>query len=130
MPLVRLVAVLLVVSAATVAALVLFIWWKQERIVFQPPSGPHSGVRDVERVTYNAEDEQPLFAFVIRPVSQRVVDSQSPSLTPDPHFLIAFHGNADLAERIVPWAKEVARRTDRVVILAEYRGYGLSLIHI
>lgn len=116
--------VLFIVALATVGALVLFFWWKQERIVFQPPRGPHSEAGDVERVTYSAEDEQQLFAFVIRPVGQEVVQSHSPSFSTQPLFLIAFHGNADLAERVVPWAKEVARRTERIVVLAEYRGYG------
>ncbi|MGI9077231.1 MAG: alpha/beta hydrolase [Gemmatimonadaceae bacterium] len=124
-------AALFIVAAATFAALVLFVWWKQERIVFQPTRGPHPEVLDVERVTYTAEDQQPLFAFVIRPPQRAVVveepgvdRSHSPAPIPDSLFLIAFHGNADLAAWVIPWAKEVARRTERVVMLAEYRGYG------
>ena len=40
------------------------------------------------------------------------------------HVLLAFHGNADLAVWLVPWATEVAKRTGAAVVLAEYRGYG------
>ncbi|MBC7790391.1 MAG: alpha/beta hydrolase [Anaerolineae bacterium] len=124
------VAVLLVVAAVTTATLVLFVWWKQERIVFQPTVGPHPEVSDVERVAYSAEDGQSLFAFVIQAPEQMVKEKSQvagphlPSLAALPRFLIAFHGNADLAAWVIPWGKEVARRTGRVVILAEYRGYG------
>ncbi|GAC1495040.1 MAG: hypothetical protein NVS1B5_20320 [Gemmatimonadaceae bacterium] len=34
-----------------------------------------------------------------------------------------FHGNADLAAWLVPWASELARRLNAGVFLAEYRGY-------
>jgi fermentation-respiration switch protein FrsA (DUF1100 family) len=35
-----------------------------------------------------------------------------------------FHGNADLAAWRVPWGEDLAERTGRLVMLAEYRGYG------
>ncbi|MEJ7809267.1 MAG: alpha/beta hydrolase [Gemmatimonadaceae bacterium] len=90
----------------------LFVWWKQERIVFQPARPPFPEVADARRVTYEAEDGHALFAFVVdEEVAARGV-------------LIAFHGNADLAAWMVPWAREVARRTGRLVLLPEYRGYG------
>jgi fermentation-respiration switch protein FrsA (DUF1100 family) len=94
------------------------VWWQQERIVFQPPRWPVAdelgGATDVERVTYEADDGQPLFAYVVRPV-------EAPA-TRVP-VVIAFHGNADLAQWTVPWAREVARRTGLTVLLPEYRGY-------
>jgi len=34
------------------------------------------------------------------------------------------HGNGDLADSWIDWAREVAARTGRSVLLAEYRGYG------
>ena len=123
-------AVLFIVAAATVVALVLFVWWQQERIVFQPTAGPHPEVTDVDRVEYRAQDGQPLFAFVVRHAPRANGDESgtesSASRLPPPasRVLIAFHGNADLAAWVVPWAREVAHRTNRVVIVAEYRGYG------
>ena len=45
---------------------------------------------------------------------------------PDPGspLVIAFHGNAELAEWMVPWALELHTRTRATVLLPEYRGYG------
>ena len=37
--------------------------------------------------------------------------------------MLAFHGNADVARWLVPWAKKVVERTGLCVVLAEYRGY-------
>ena len=101
-------AVLLVI-ALVLGALVL-LWYKQERILFQPPpllgEPPLSG-----RVTYDALDGQPLLGFLIG-------DPRSA-----PGVLICFHGNADLAVWLIDWARSVERRTGYAVFLAEYRGY-------
>lgn len=119
------------IAATAVVTLVFFVWWKQERIVFQPSRAPYPEITDVDRVTYRADDGQPLFAYVVRqapPANEEdeseIRGTHSPSPIPHSRFLIAFHGNADLAAWVVPWAKEVARLTGRVVVLAEYRGYG------
>ncbi|MDE3126564.1 MAG: alpha/beta hydrolase [Gemmatimonadota bacterium] len=40
-------------------------------------------------------------------------------------LVIAFHGNADLAEWMVPWALELHARTGAAVVVPEYRGYGM-----
>jgi fermentation-respiration switch protein FrsA (DUF1100 family) len=37
--------------------------------------------------------------------------------------MLAFHGNADIARWLVPWASHVVRETGACVVLAEYRGY-------
>ncbi len=101
-------AVLLVV-ALVLGALAL-LWYKQERILFQPPpllgEPPLSG-----RVTYDAVDGQQLLGFLIG-------DPQSA-----PGVLICFHGNAELAVWQMDWARAVERRTGYAVFLAEYRGY-------
>ena len=106
-------------AAGALVAGVGLIWWQQERIVFQPPRWPVADglgeTTDVERVTYEAGDGQPLFAYVVRA-------APAADTTPAP-VLIAFHGNADLAQWTVPWAREVARRTGLTVLVPEYRGY-------
>ena len=86
------------------------LWYKQERILFQPPplteEVPTSG-----RVSYDALDGQKLAGFIIG----------------DPHrargVLLCFHGNADLAVWQIPWARAVEHQTGYAVFLAEYRGY-------
>ena len=95
-----------------VAVLVALAWTQQERIAFQPPRPPFPDPGAVRRLDYRTADGEQLFAYVIG-------DASSPR-----GALLAFHGNADLAVRQIPWAREIARRTERVVILAEYRGYG------
>jgi fermentation-respiration switch protein FrsA (DUF1100 family) len=37
--------------------------------------------------------------------------------------MLAFHGNADVARWLVPWAQQVVDHTGLCVVLAEYRGY-------
>lgn len=87
------------------------LWWNQERIVFQPPPFVRAGGVADGRIDYTASDGQALFGYVVGdPGSAAGV-------------LVAFHGNADLAERLRPWAGEVHRRTGWAVLLAEYRGY-------
>lgn len=104
----------LAIAIALFAVLILFAWWAQERIVFQPsgPPFPHHGT--TRRAEYRAVDDQLLFAFIVEPEEAEA----------RPRVLIAFHGNADLAVRQIPWAREVARRTGWTVMLPEYRGYG------
>lgn len=105
---------------ATIALLILallvgfglLIWWRQERIVFQPPGPPYPDAGATRRIDYRTADGQQLFGFVIG----------EPAMSPG--VLLAFHGNADLAAWQIPWAREVARRTGWCVFLAEYRGYG------
>ena len=112
---------LLAVAGAGLAlflALVGLVWWKQEGIVFQPPRPPYpeapSGVR---RVTYRAGDGEALLGYVAEP---DLVGARPRA----PRLVLAFHGNADLAVWLAPWAREVARRTGARVLLPEYRGYG------
>ena len=97
------------VLVVIVLAFIGFLWATQERVVFQPPRGFES--TSPKRVHFQAEDGQPLFAFVVGDRARAR------------HLLIAFHGNAEVAEYSVPWAEEVARRTGWLVMVAEYRGY-------
>ena len=107
--------VLFLIAAAIVAvalALVVgLVWWRQERIVFQPPAGPWPDAGTTRRLDYRAADGQPLYAYVVGDAA------------PGRPVLINFHGNADLAVRQIGWAREVAERTGWTVFLAEYRGY-------
>ncbi len=107
-------------AAALIAAALLFAvaWWAQERIAYQPPrTADFEPVpAGVVREDYRASDGQLLYALVVRAPTAAV---------PRPvRVLLAFHGNADLAVWMVPWALEVARRTGATVVLPEYRGYG------
>ena len=97
---------------ALVLALVALVWWRQERIVFQPPGPPFPDADATRRIEYHASDGVRLFGYVVG----------DPSTSPG--VLLAFHGNADLAVWQIPWASEVHRRTGWTVFLAEYRGYG------
>ena len=108
-----------VVLIAAVVYLVLLgaLWQHQERIVFQPPPASSSaalryaGSEHVRQVSYRAEDDLELFGFLVGDV-----DSAE-------HVLIAFHGNADLARYLVPWAQAVTRVASVAVLLPELRGY-------
>lgn len=95
------------------------LWTRLERIVWQPPAwggvDPAPAPAGARRLAYAAEDGQPLFAWVVDPPS---VAPSRPAPT-----LLAFHGNAELAAWLVPWAHEAARRTGWRVVLPEYRGY-------
>jgi uncharacterized protein len=105
-----------IVAAAVVlgtAALLLLLWWAQERMVFQPPAGRWDGADGVDRrVDYRAADGQQLLGYVVGDAGTA------------PGLLIAFHGNADVAVRQLPWARQLHGRTGWAVLLAEYRGYG------
>jgi pimeloyl-ACP methyl ester carboxylesterase len=96
------------------------VWWRQESIVFQPPRPPYPTPR-VARVEYAASDGQPLFAYLVSDADSAVDTVVTPAR--GRRVLIVFHGNADLAGWLVPWAREVARRTGHLVVLTEYRGY-------
>jgi fermentation-respiration switch protein FrsA (DUF1100 family) len=105
-------AVVGVVVALGFGFLAAVLWSQQERIVFQPPGPPHPSTGDARRIEFSAEDGQPLFGLIVG-------ESATAS-----GLVLVFHGNADLAAWQIPWAREVARRTGRCVLLAEYRGYG------
>ena len=114
---------LLAVIAAVAGYFLLLglLWVQQERIVFQPPivlrglfSSPPVGDR-VRQVSYRAADGTELFAFLLGNYEQAA------------RVLIAFHGNADLARNLIPWAEAVTHAADVAVLLPEIRGYdGLS----
>ena len=91
---------------------VLVVLWRfQERVVFQPPSGVARSTVDAALVRYRAADDTPLFAYVVGELA-----SEGP-------VMLAFHGNADLARWLVPWATAVHHETGCSVMLPEYRGY-------
>lgn len=87
------------------------LWWRQERILFQPPGRPWPDGDGARRLEYAASDGQRLFGYVVGDPG------------PGRPLVVVFHGNADLAGWWVPWAREVERRTGWSVLLAEYRGY-------
>ncbi len=100
------------------AGLVLFyagflamLWWFQDQIVFQPPTGIEHTPVAAQQVHYRTSDGVELFAYVVG------------HCTADGTLLLAFHGNADIARWFVPWATEVVRHTGACVMLPEYRGY-------
>jgi fermentation-respiration switch protein FrsA (DUF1100 family) len=108
-------------SVALTAIVVYFVllgllWARQERIVFQPPlvlrDVGFDLRRGVRQVSYRADDGIELFAYVVGdPVRSR-------------RLLIAFHGNADLASNLIPWAATAAQSASIAVLLPELRGYG------
>ncbi|MBA2686768.1 MAG: alpha/beta hydrolase [Gemmatimonadaceae bacterium] len=87
------------------------LWWKQERILFQPPGHVELDHASADKVDFEAADGQALFGFLVGESSGRNV-------------VLAFHGNADLAVWQLEWAAELAHRFGIGVFLAEYRGYG------
>ena len=103
-----------IVAALTLGALVFAIWWEQERIVFQPSPPPYPDGAPARRITFRADDGPEIYAYVVGDSAHAAANGA----------LLMFHGNADLAAWRVPWALEVARRTGRMIVLAEYRGYG------
>ena len=100
------------VLIAVLGGLVL-AWWAQERITYQPPAIVESTPAGAMRVDYTAADGQPAFALIVAP----------PAPATHPAVVLAFHGNADIAPWLVPWAVEIARRSHVVVVIPEYRGY-------
>jgi fermentation-respiration switch protein FrsA (DUF1100 family) len=96
---------------ALYAGLLLLLWQFQERILFQPPVGIVTSPAAARQVRYRAADGAELFAFSVG------------DCTPESTVVLAFHGNAEVARWLVPWATTLARETDACVVLAEYRGY-------
>jgi fermentation-respiration switch protein FrsA (DUF1100 family) len=96
-----------------VAFTTLWLWRNQERVVFQPPLFPVPAPLPARQVEFASSDGAGLFGFVVAPGQL-----QLPGVV-----IVAFHGNADLAAWLVPWAREVSRRTGATVFLPEYRGY-------
>lgn len=111
-------ALALLVSGGAVAVysgLLLLLWRFQERIVFQPPADVAPMQVAARQVRYTARDGVELFAYVVG------------NCVPSRPVMIAFHGNADVARWLIPWALNVVRETGACVVLPEYRGYdGLS----
>jgi hypothetical protein len=111
---------LVAISAVFVAYFLLVgaLWIHQERIVFQPPAmsrghAPNSGLpSSVRQVSYRADDGTELFAFLVGELNRAEL------------LLIAFHGNADLARNLIPWAQSVTIHSRSAVLLPEIRGYG------
>ena len=91
--------------------LLLLLWSFQERVVFQPPADRPAGSTPGRRVEFATSDGIRLAAYVVG------------DCTRERSALLAFHGNADIARWLVPWAREVVQRTGLCVVLAEYRGY-------
>ncbi len=103
-------------AIAVVALSTAWLWWRQERVVFQPPSARPDAPVPARRVDFDASDGHGLFGYLASPPAP---DSQAAA----PVVVIAFHGNADLAVWMVPWAVELAERTGVTVFIPEYRGY-------
>jgi fermentation-respiration switch protein FrsA (DUF1100 family) len=81
------------------------------RGLFSPPP---IGER-VRQVSYRAEDGTELFGFLVGDPGHAA------------QMLVAFHGNADLARNLIPWAEAATRAANVAVLLPEIRGYdGLS----
>ena len=89
------------------------LWWLQEHVVFQPPSAAAPpGTRIAgRRVDYRADDGVGLFAYIVG------------DCRPGSKVVLAFHGNAELARWMVPWATRLAAETGACVVVPEYRGY-------
>jgi fermentation-respiration switch protein FrsA (DUF1100 family) len=102
--------VVVIVVLAIVLGLPAFIWWSQERILFQPPRSFGNAVQ-AGRVHYTASDGQHLVGYLV---------GEHAGVT---GVLLCFHGNADLAMWQLDWAQSVNDRTGYTVMLAEYRGY-------
>lgn len=108
----RLVISALIVLGALYVVMLVAAWRMQERIVWQPPRLAQYPSADTRRLDYASDDGQPLLAFLVGDPAHA------------PGVLIAYHGNADLAAWVVPWASEVERATGWAVLVPEYRGYG------
>ena len=102
----------LLLLAVVYLLLIAAAWAWQERIAWQPPRSTTTPAATALRLSYAADDGQPLYAYLVGDPARSA------------GLLIAFHGNAELAAWGVPWAEEVARRTGWAVLLPEYRGYG------
>jgi uncharacterized protein len=107
--------ILVAAALAWITITVIWLWWQQERVVFQPPRLVPQAPASARRVDFAASDGHPLFGFVVAPrgvpVEPRAV-------------VVAFHGNADLSVWLLPWASALAEQSGATVFLPEYRGYG------
>ena len=105
----------LVVIAASLALVyfgfVALLWRFQEHVVFQPPAFPGHSEVAARKVEYRTEDGVDLFGYVVGDCR-----ASAP-------VVLAFHGNADLARWLVPWASRLVRETGACVMIPEYRGY-------
>ncbi|MEX2179824.1 MAG: alpha/beta fold hydrolase [Gemmatimonadaceae bacterium] len=102
-------------ALAWVVITTLWLWRHQERVVFQPPGHAAAAPTFARRLEFTATDGHPLYGYLLSP------------RRPGPNaatLVIAFHGNADLAAWMVPWAGELAERAGVRVFVPEYRGYG------
>lgn len=107
------------VAVALFAAFVLVaaaLWFFQERLIFVPPPTPARQGEGAARLPYEAADGQPLFGFYLGAPTNAAEDLD--------RLIVVFHGNGDLADSWVDWARDVVERTGWPVFLAEYRGYG------
>jgi pimeloyl-ACP methyl ester carboxylesterase len=100
----------IIVGIAAILFTILIIWWRQERITFQPPAPPYDDAGNTTRVSLRCADGVEIFGYLLGDRS-------------DTGLLIAFHGNADLAVWQIPWAQDVSDRSGWRVLLVEYRGY-------
>ena len=100
---------------ALYSGLLSLLWRFQERVVFQPPTAPPTEV-PAKRVAFRASDGVHLFAYVVG-------DCGDAASARRRTVMLAFHGNADVARWLVPWASAAARETGACVVLPEYRGY-------
>ena len=102
---------IVVAVGAVYVGLVLLLWGFQEQVVFQPPRVPPTSLLSARKVHYRAADGVELFAYVVGDCGAART------------LMIAFHGNADVARWLVPWATNAAHAADACVMLPEYRGY-------
>ena len=119
--LVTLLAYACAVAIVWVALTTLWMWRYQERVVFQPPGVRADAPAPAVRVTYPAADGREVFGYLIAPPGGVPTPDAAQSAAT---VVLAFHGNADLAAWLVPWAQELAGRSGSHVLVAEYRGYG------
>lgn len=114
----------LAVAAALVWVLFTTVWlWRnQERVVFQPPAVGADAPAPARKVEFAAADGQAIFGYLVTPTAPARAEARAPGREPRT-VVIAFHGNADLAAWLVPWAQELATRAGASVLLPEYRGY-------
>lgn len=109
-----------ILLATVFAVAVVVLWIFQERVVFLPPPVPAVQGRGSVRVEYAATDGQPLFGYLVEPGGHD--GTTAPASIRG--AILVFHGNGDLADSWIDWARTAAERTGLGVFLAEYRGYG------
>ena len=103
------------VGVGAYVAILSLLWRFQERIVSQPPRNPQPREPASSTLTYTSADGIALLAYVVA----------TPHSTGK--VVLAFHGNAMISRWMIPWARDLARRTGASVVIPEFRGYdGLS----